>query len=150
MTPGDVTKEFRSWVGVPWIHQGRNRHGIDCAGLIVCALGNLKLLPERFEDPRAYGREPQAQMAKIVERFCDLSSGLTLEGSLVLVRWKPDQEASHLAYCTGRNLIHAYSRMVGRGPTGPRQAGRVVEHRYGEPWLRQTCGVYLIPGVEYP
>lgn len=154
MKPAAVTAEFHSWVGVPWVHQGRTRFGIDCAGLIVMALGNLGLIPKKFEDPVAYGREPQAQLALIVERWCEqIPLGMVEpsapEGTLILLRWSRDQEPSHLAYCTGRNLIHAYSRHAGRTRDDPtRQTGRVIEHRYGEPWLRQTTGVYKIPGVD--
>lgn len=31
----DVIAEARSWIGTRWRHQGRNEHGIDCAGLII-------------------------------------------------------------------------------------------------------------------
>lgn len=149
MTPAAVTAEFRGWLGVPWVHQGRTRHGIDCAGLIVCALGNLGLLPPAFPDPIAYTREPQPDLARLVERFCCWTE-TAQEGCLVLLRWAPSQPASHLAYCTGRNIVHAYSRQVGRTRDRPTQRGHVLEHRYGEPWLRQTVGCYLLPGVEYP
>jgi cell wall-associated NlpC family hydrolase len=30
-----VVAEARSWCGVPWRHQGRDRSGIDCGGLVV-------------------------------------------------------------------------------------------------------------------
>lgn len=155
MTPALITAEFRSWLGVPWVHQGRTRHGIDCAGLIVCALGNLGLLPSGFPDPVGYTREPQPELARLVERYCARVE-LAEEGTLVLLRWTPRQDPAHLAYCTGRNLIHAYSRQVGRTrgtrtvPAAYEQRGRVIEHRYGEPWLRQTSGVFRIPGVQYP
>lgn len=155
MTPSLITAEFRSWLGVPWVHQGRTRHGIDCAGLIVCALGNLGLLPRGFVDPIAYGREPQPQLSKLVERWC-IWTETPQEGTLVLMRWAPNQDPAHLGYCSGRNLIHAYSRQVGRTrgtrtvPAPYTQRGRVLEHRYGEPWVRQTVGIYLLPGVEYP
>lgn len=149
MTPQTVTAEFRRWLAVPWVHQGRTEHGVDCAGLIVMALGALKLLPPDFEDPKAYTRTPQPALAKLVERHCRWVEDAA-EGTLILIKWGRSQDPSHLAYCTGRNLIHSYSRMVGRGQHGPAQSGRVIEHRYGEPWLRQTAGVYELPGVKYP
>lgn len=34
-TRADIVTEARTWVGVPWRHTGRNRQGIDCAGLVV-------------------------------------------------------------------------------------------------------------------
>lgn len=150
MKPADLTAVFRSWTGVPWVHQGRTRHGVDCGGLIVCALEQAGLLPPEFPDPEAYGRAPQPGLAKLVERYCTWTEQ-PAEGLLVLIRWAPSQDPSHLAYLTGRNLVHAYSRAVGRTRGGATtQQGRVLEHRYGEPWLRQTVGLYEIPGVQYP
>lgn len=149
MKPATVTAEFRRWLGVPWVHQGRTEHGVDCGGLIVMALRKLELLPAGFLDPQAYTRAPQPSLAKLIEQHCRWVEDAG-EGRLILVRWSPSQDPSHLGYCSGRNLIHSYSRMVGRGPSGPKQAGRVIEHRYGEPWVRQTVGVYEIPGIEYP
>lgn len=33
--------ELSTWEGVPFHHQGRSSAGVDCAGLIVCALAAL-------------------------------------------------------------------------------------------------------------
>lgn len=33
MPDADVVAEARTWLGVPWVHQGRSRDGVDCAGL---------------------------------------------------------------------------------------------------------------------
>jgi cell wall-associated NlpC family hydrolase len=30
-----IVSAARSWLGVPWRHQGRTRQGVDCAGLVV-------------------------------------------------------------------------------------------------------------------
>ena len=30
-----IVAEARSWLAVPWRHQGRDRSGIDCGGLVV-------------------------------------------------------------------------------------------------------------------
>lgn len=150
MTPARVTAEFSSWVGVPWVHQGRTRHGVDCAGLMVVVLSDLGLLPRGFRDISDYGREAGPRLAQVVRQWC-APTEVAVEGVIVLIRWPGSHDPGHVAYCAGRNLVHAYSRMVGRTRAGPTsQTGRVVEHRYGEPWLRQTVGLYLIPGVEYP
>ena len=31
----DIIAEARTWLGVPWEHQGRTKLGIDCAGVVV-------------------------------------------------------------------------------------------------------------------
>jgi cell wall-associated NlpC family hydrolase len=33
--PNAIIAAARSWLGVPWRHQGRTRQGVDCAGLVV-------------------------------------------------------------------------------------------------------------------
>jgi hypothetical protein len=43
----------RSWLGVPWRHQGRSRRGIDCAGLVVLVARELGLADH---DLAVYGR----------------------------------------------------------------------------------------------
>lgn len=45
-----------SYVGTPFQHQGRNRAGIDCAGLTVCAARDVGRYVEDF---RAYPRVPR-------------------------------------------------------------------------------------------
>lgn len=35
LTRLDVIQEARLWLEVPWRHLGRNRRGIDCAGLVI-------------------------------------------------------------------------------------------------------------------
>lgn len=38
-----VVEEARGWLQVRWLHQGRTRHGIDCAGLVVMVARALGL-----------------------------------------------------------------------------------------------------------
>ena len=48
----------RTWLGVPWRHQGRSRAGVDCAGLVVQVAKALELADY---DTVSYGRRPQGQ-----------------------------------------------------------------------------------------
>lgn len=57
MTPVEIA---RTWLGVPWHHQGRNRHGIDCAGLVVQCFP----VADRFD----YDRNPRAgELERVAE-----------------------------------------------------------------------------------
>lgn len=53
------TDEFieaaRSYIGVKWMHQGRNRMGIDCVGLVVNSLADIGLV---VPDMKGYRRQP--------------------------------------------------------------------------------------------
>lgn len=52
----DVVRIARSWLEVQWVHQGRTRKGIDCAGLIVMVARELKLSDY---DVQGYPRRPK-------------------------------------------------------------------------------------------
>ena len=55
VTRAEVVEAARSLIGMPWVHQGRNEHGIDCLGLVVT-------LCRRFDlsdyDITGYSRRP--------------------------------------------------------------------------------------------
>jgi cell wall-associated NlpC family hydrolase len=136
-TPESIITAARTWVGVPFRHQGRSRLGVDCAGLLVELLRSSGALPADYTEPRDYGRGPSRELGEILERYCTRTDSAA-PATLILVRWPRESIASHVALCTGRNLIHCYER-----------AGRVVEHRYGEPWLRMTDSIWKLPSVAY-
>ena len=50
-----VMEAARGFIGVPWRHRGRNRLGIDCAGLCWAAYHAAGVT---LPDYRLYGREP--------------------------------------------------------------------------------------------
>lgn len=50
-----IVDEARSFLDVPWVHQGRSRHGIDCAGLLIRTMLQLGL---PVEDMQGYRRTP--------------------------------------------------------------------------------------------
>ena len=52
-----IVEEAKTWLGVPYRHAGRNRQGIDCAGLVIkvghgCDLGSY--------DTKNYPKRPNA------------------------------------------------------------------------------------------
>jgi hypothetical protein len=56
--PNAIIAAARSWLGVPWGHQGRTRQGVDCAGLVVLVGRGLGLADY---DTTAYGRRLEGQ-----------------------------------------------------------------------------------------
>lgn len=58
----------KDYVGVRWRHEGRNKHGVDCCGLVICIAWQLGL---STYDIRGYGREPQAGFVRhFIEAGC--------------------------------------------------------------------------------
>lgn len=135
VTPDEVIAEARSWVGVPFMHQGRSRQGVDCVGLAIVVGQKLQLIPPNFER-RDYGRLPsRGELAQKIQQHCKPLSAPT-PGCLLAMRW--NTETAHVAICTGDNLIHSYERI-----------GRVVEHGFRGPWLKFVDSVWALPGVKY-
>lgn len=138
MSAADVIAIARSWLGVPFVHQGRSRLGVDCAGLIIEVMREADCLPAGFTSPRAYGRAPVQEMKTTADAFLVRHRGAALPGAIILIRWPQHPHASHVALCTGETIVHAYQR-----------AGAVVENAYRGRWVRDTAAVYCIPGVTH-
>lgn len=134
---GRLLDEARSWVGVPFRHQGRTRHGVDCAGFVVALMRSAGELPADFQDVSSYARRPNGELLTLISRYCSRASK-EVPGLLVLIRWPRDIQPSHVALLTGPTLIHCYER---------RRA--VVEHSYRGSWRRDTHSLWRLPGVAY-
>lgn len=134
MTPDAVIAEARSYLGVPFRHQGRDRNGIDCAGLVLVVGQTLRLFP-RTLSLASYSRLPSGELMQRVQEHCRPLAA-PRPGSVVIIAWT--QVAAHVALCTGPTLIHAYQNV-----------GCVVEHGYRGRWLKLTHSVWALPGVDY-
>jgi cell wall-associated NlpC family hydrolase len=129
--------EARTWVGVPFQHQGRSRFGVDCAGFVVALMRSAGELPGDFRDVCNYGRRPNGELLALVSRHC-VRTNVEVPGLLLLIRWPNTSEPSHTALLTGPTVIHCYQR---------RRA--VVEHSYRGTWRRDTHSLWRLPGVVY-
>jgi cell wall-associated NlpC family hydrolase len=139
---GITTDEFidlsRSWVGVPWHHQGRSRAGVDCAGLPEAILREAGVLPDDYRVPANYGRLPvRDELLAVIEHWCRRVA-VPAAGTVLSIRWPKMPGPSHVAICTGVTIIHAY-----------RASSGVVEHSYRGRWVNWTTGVWQVPGVQY-
>ena len=67
---GAVVAAARGWIGVPYLHQGRSRSGIDCIGLVLQVAREAGIGPADL-DFRRYGRMPQREMIEAeLPRWC--------------------------------------------------------------------------------
>lgn len=124
--------EIRSWVGVPWVHQGRNRNGVDCIGLIIASAHALGLT--NF-DTRTYGRAP---LGDYLLRVCNeqmLRKRSADPGDVLLMRLSKFPQHFAVLVEPGR-IVHS------RG-----EDERVVETNMPDAWWRRVVGIYSIPGV---
>ena len=134
VTAAEVIEQARSWVGVPFRHQGRDRSGIDCVGLPIVIGQALGLVSDQF-DVANYGRLPSGELVERLQNEC-APLPKALPGSLIVIAWS--SIAAHVAICTGETMIHSYERI-----------GKVVEHGYRGRWVRLTHSHWALPGVRY-
>lgn len=138
MTSDDVISEARRWLGTSYMHQGRNRSGVDCIGLVIVVARHLNLIDAKFREPLNYHRLPAHGLLQAeVSRHCEQISE-PVAGCILLMRWKRSDDCSHCGIYTGENIIHAYERV-----------GRVVEHGFRAPWPRRLVSSWKLPRVTY-
>ncbi len=78
VTANDIVAQAREWLGVKWRHQGRNRGGIDCAGLLL-------VVARHFDIPNGdmvgYRRNPSFEFVQNI-RAHTLPSKEILHGAI--------------------------------------------------------------------
>lgn len=124
----------REFLGVRWRHQGRTRHGIDCAGLLVASFRAAGFEPM---DVTGYGRIPYKSKLEEMLRANlgePVPKAQMRAGDVVLMKWSG--APSHVGLVSdypfgGFALIHAFL-----------QNKCVVEHRIDVDWLDHIVEVY--------
>jgi cell wall-associated NlpC family hydrolase len=117
----------RKYLGVPFHHQGRNEHGLDCAGLIVLAYRDIGI---ELNDIQGYGMEPWNDgLRECVESNLTKVDGEPEPGDVLLLRWR--REPQHVAIVTDKGIIHAYANVR-----------KVVETGFSPFWRHRIVGVY--------
>lgn len=127
MTPAVFIAAARSYVGVPFHHQGRTRHGVDCIGLVVCAARDAGLA---LVDRTDYPRDPNGLLpVEMARQFAAAEPAQA--GDILLMRFRG--EPQHVAILAGTTLIHGYASI-----------GRVVEHGLDAKWRRRIVAAYRL------
>jgi cell wall-associated NlpC family hydrolase len=138
-TPTKVIREARTWLGVPFRHQGRDRNGVDCIGLPIVILQNLGILPAGFELTN-YSRFPhQNELEPRILEYCKSLKDVT-PGCLVAL--SRHRTLAHVAIYTDTDtIIHAFER-------APHAS--VIEHGFRGMWRRRFAPTaWALPGVNY-
>lgn len=127
-----IAAEARGWLGVPFVHAGRSRTGIDCIGLLIVVAHALGLMDYDF---RNYARLVNPDVLRAgLEQFCDLAPpGPLLAGDVVVFRILGVAQHVGIVGQGGPEpmLIHTYD-----------SAGRVSEHPLDAFWMRKIVAVY--------
>lgn len=135
----EVVQEARSWLGTPYVHQGRQKGaGVDCVGLMIGIARELRLYPSEALDalPTDYAKRPDGKMmrallARYMTRVWPPEPGDWLHLAQI------GQLPTHVGLvATERSMIHAFS-----------EAGEVVEDPLRPAHVRVSKGAYRYRGV---
>lgn len=136
----ELVERARSFIGVPWQHQGRTPNGVDCIGLFHVSFESAGLDLKNLIGPGDrvnYGRGAQPELLQMVRQCCERISQ-PIDGCLIVMKFPQEQYPRHFGIYTKGNIIHADAR-----------AGKVVEHGYRGLWQRCQHSLWKIPGVSY-
>jgi cell wall-associated NlpC family hydrolase len=122
----------RSYIGVPFYHAGRNRHGCDCIGLLLAVAeeaGALTYTPPGY----SAGFVDSALLLGEIERFADsVEFGPVQDGDIGVFTIAGNPQHAAILTAAG-TMIHAYQTV-----------GKVVEHALAGAWERRLVGVWRL------
>jgi cell wall-associated NlpC family hydrolase len=131
-TRADIVATARSYLGVRWHHQGRNRAGLDCIGLVIVVAKDLGLSDYDID---GYGRVPDGKSlrATMCEQM-DLLKRDPLPGDVLLFAFQ--RNPLHTAIVTDTGMIHAFAN-----------ARKVVEHGFDDTWRKRLVCAFSYRGI---
>lgn len=134
----DIVAEARTWIGVRWLHQGRSREGVDCAGLIIEVAQGLGLTDFDTAD---YARQAtdESMLELCREHMTEVPQSDMQPGDVLVMRFDCNRHIGFVGDYVhgGLSLIHAYAQAP----------HRVVEHRLSPDWLMRVLGCFRFPQV---
>ena len=133
MQRAEIIRIARTWLGVPFLHQGRSRDGVDCGGLLIVVgrEAGVEIL-----EPLTYSMSPDPAVIRApLEMHCAvIPVADALPGDVLWLSFAG--EPRHVAIVSDIGMIHAWA--------GP---GKVVEHRIDATWQRRIRAAYRPRGV---
>lgn len=137
ITGAQIAAEARAWIGVPFVHQGRTRSGVDCVGLVLCVREAIEPWPLARSFARNYARCPKDALLHSIVAEHTQQIDAPEEGCMILVKWPSAVAPTHAVIYSNGNIIHAYQRVK-----------RVVETGFRAHWAREAHSFWRLPGVQ--
>jgi len=131
--------EARSYLGIPWVHQGRTKKGVDCVGFILLSMWSLGI---KTEEIKGYSRQPDGVLLKHIMDNQPAMRPIGKDekpekGDIVLFRIR--KHPQHVALLTDSNtaelgMIHSYN--------GGQK--KVIEHDFADYWRKKAVQYYRL------
>lgn len=138
-TRTDVIVQARTWLGTPYVHQGRLKDvGVDCVGLPICVCRELKLVAPEF-DINGYTRDPDGRLLSLARQYMtEIPLEDMLPGHVIVLSMPIDPR--HFGILGdyrhgGLSIIHAYGE-------------KVIETRLMMTTALKFVAAFKLPGVE--
>lgn len=136
----DVVELARSYLGVKWMHQGRTRLGIDCAGLVIEVGNELELL-----DNFKFNEYPRKAISNaFLKAFRENMDRVTFQEAKIgdVMLFRDSQFPCHCGILGWKNnemtFVHAHAL-----------SKQVVEDALADgDWLDRKVAVFRYRGIE--
>lgn len=130
-----IVEVARSWLGVPFLHQGRSRRGVDCAGLVIVVGRAVGGFPPDWDFRNYQRQEHPRQMIRLMdEQLRRRIDGEPERVGDIVVMHPKGSTSWHMGIVAGRTVVHAWS-----------QVGKVIESPLTHEWVYRRRAVYAYP-----
>lgn len=142
---GEFLASVRSFIGTPYLHQGRSTLGMDCVGVPILALSQIGL---QCDDLFGYSSQPDGTtLRENVEKHLGPAVARWKPGDIVLMRWHENRR--------GRVVYANHVGVLGVAPYGNRWTlihsfkaeQRVTECSLAGQWARRVLAVFSLTGA---
>lgn len=134
LNSNDIVTTARSWVGTPYLHQGRSRLGVDCGGLLVCVARELNLDIVEFSANYSMSPDPGFILNYIESNAYKISKTERQPGDIIHFSFAG--EPRHVGIASDVGVIHSWAKPM-----------KVVEHRIDSVWEKRIVNIYRYKGL---
>jgi len=130
----DIINEAKKYLNTPFLHQGRNKNGLDCLGLILIVLKNLNLYDKEHKD-YSFDVDGNSFYSKLKSNLREIPYNELKNGDIILfnIAGNPQHVGFYYKENNREMIIHSYNSI-----------GKVVTHELSFKWKRRIYSCFTI------